>query len=78
MANGPTQIMPIRNPLRTFFDVLSDNQLLERAVVQYVKDGTSEKIIVSFDTSQSVIKSNDVEQWFKDNDTGKNKRHPSG
>ncbi len=70
--------MAIKNPLRTFFDVLSDNQLLERAVVQYVKDGTSEKIIVSFDTSQSVIKSNDVEQWFKDNDTGKNKRHSSG
>ena len=69
--------LSVRNPLRTFFDVLSDNQLLDKAVVQYEKNGASEKIIVSFDSSQSVIDSNEVEEWFN-NDTGKHKRNPSG
>lgn len=70
--------LSVKNPLRTFFDVLSDNQLLDKAVVQYEKNGASEKIIVSFDSSQSVINSNEVEEWFKENDTGKHKRHSSG
>ena len=53
--------------------MLSDNQLLDKAIVQYEKNGASEKIIVSFDSSQSVINSNEVEEWFKENDTSKHK-----
>lgn len=56
--------------LRTLLDALSDRGLTKHAQIVFSRTGKEETITITFRSDNQAVQSDEVEQWFKEDDEG--------